>query len=78
MIFDCDLDDTDTVYVSLTNPNSAERIYRAATMDRNDGKEAAVLWVPITDWPQFEGLSIRVIVESESGMLAGSEVFLSS
>ena len=78
VIFDCDLDDTDTVYVSLTNPNSAERIYRAATMDRNDGKEAAVLWVPITDWPQFEGLSIRVIVESESGMLAGSEVFLSS
>ena len=77
-VFDADVKDTDTVYIGLSDPDTPERIYRAAKMERGDGNEAAVMWIPLTDWPQTGGMSFRVIVESADGTVKGSGPFVPS
>ena len=76
VVFDADMKDTDTVYVALSGPDTAERIYRAARMERGDGSEAAVLWIPLTDWPQTNGITFRVMTESADGTVKGSGSFV--
>ena len=56
--------------------DGVERIYRAGSLERSDGNQAAVLWIPLADIPFPNGLSFRVYVESESGLVRGSETFI--
>ncbi|MBR0343270.1 MAG: hypothetical protein IJH64_13685 [Oscillospiraceae bacterium] len=77
-IFNTDIKESDTIYVCVSDQNGTERIYRAGSLERNDGNKAAVLWIPLTDYPLPNGLSFKVLIESENGSVRGSEVFIQS
>ena len=78
VIFDTDVKESDTIYVCVSDLDGTERIYRAGSLERNDGNKAAVLWIPLTDYPLPNGLSFRVFIEAENGSVRGSEVFTQS
>ena len=76
VIFDTNVRRTDTIYICVIDADGVERIYRAGSLERSDGNQAAVLWIPLADIPFPDGLSFRVYVESESGLVRGSETFV--
>ena len=76
VVFDTNIRQTDTIYVCVKDSDGVERTYRASSLERSDGNNAAVLWIPLTDIPFPNGLEFRVFIESESGLVRGSETFI--
>ena len=74
-VFGAQVSEGDTVYIELTDREGKRTVYRAHSLEREDGNSAAVMWIPLVDVPELDGLSFRVILEGKDGALRGSAVF---
>ncbi len=74
-VFDTEVIQVDAVYLELVDRNGSRHLYRASMFERDDGHRAAVLWAPLTDFPDVSDLKIRVLIEDRFDSVFGSKFF---